>query len=73
MIKIYSTKNCKYCIQVKEFLKEKDVEFEEKKIDDDQEALQEMRNLTGIMSVPVIEHNGKVVIGFDKEKIEELI
>ena len=70
---IYSTPNCPYCIKAKEYLKEKGVEFEEIDISKDQEAAQDIMKRSKQMSVPVIEINGELVIGFDKEKIDKLL
>jgi len=39
----------------------------------DQEAAQEMVKKSGQMSVPVSEIDGKVVVGFDIEKIKKLL
>ena len=71
--KVYSTKSCPYCDKVKDYLKEKGIEFEEIKVDEDQEAAQEMIKKSKQMSVPVIEIDGEIIVGFDKEKIDELL
>jgi glutaredoxin-like YruB-family protein len=70
-IKVYSTKTCPWCVRLKEFLKEKGVQFEEIDVSVDQEAAKEMMEKSGQMGVPQIEINGKMIVGFDKEKIEE--
>ncbi len=72
-IKIYSTKSCPYCDQAKEYLKQKGVEFEEIKVDEDQDAAQEMIKKSKQMSVPVIEINDQIIAGFDKEKIDKAL
>ena len=72
-IKIFSTPNCPYCIKAKEYLKEKGLEFEEIDISKDQDAAQDIIKRSKQMSVPVIEIDGELVIGFDKEKIDELL
>ncbi len=73
MVKVYSTPSCPYCETLKQFLKEKGVEFEEVDVSQDKEALKEMVEKTGQMGVPVVDIDGKAVVGFNKEKILELL
>lgn len=70
---VYSTPTCPYCFALKEFLKEKEIKFEEFDVSKDEKALQEMVEKSGQMGVPVIEIDGEIVIGFDKEKIAKLL
>ena len=72
-VKIYSTPACPYCTLAKDFFKENNVEFEEFNVAEDKEKAQEMMDKTGQMGVPVIDIDGKVIIGFDKEKIKEAL
>ncbi len=73
MIKVYSTPTCPYCDTLKQFLKEKGVEFESVDVSQDKKALEEMVQKTGQMGVPVIDIDGKTVVGFNKGKISELL
>ncbi len=72
-VKIYSTSMCPYCTTLKEFLKERGVEFEEIDVSQDEKAMKEMVEKTGQMGVPVIEIDGEIVIGFDRGKIIKLL
>ncbi|MCD5396411.1 MAG: glutaredoxin family protein [Candidatus Pacebacteria bacterium] len=72
-IKVYSTPACPYCHLLKEYLKEKGVEFEDIDVSQNENALQELVQKTGQMVVPVIDIDGEIVIGFDKEKIDRLL
>ena len=72
-VKVYSTSACPYCVQVKEFLKMNNVEFEDIDVSADQQAAQEMIEKTGQMGVPVLDINGEIVVGFDKDKISQLL
>lgn len=67
---VYSTTTCPYCHMVKDFLKEKGVEFEDIDVARDQEKAKEMMSKSGQMGVPQIEINGKIIVGFDKAAIE---
>ena len=70
-IKVYTTPMCPWCHRLKDFLKEKGVEFEELDVSVDREAAQEMISKSGQMGVPQIEINGKIIVGFDQGAIEE--
>lgn len=69
-IKVYSTQTCPWCHKAKDFLKEKNAEFEDIDISQNQEAAQEMMKKSGQMGVPQIEINGKMIVGFDQAAIE---
>ena len=70
-ITVYSAPKCPWCHALKDFLKEKNIEFEEIDISKDQAKVQEMIEKSGQMGVPQIEINGKMIVGFDKEAIEK--
>jgi glutaredoxin-like YruB-family protein len=72
-VKIYTTPACPFCVMAKEYLKEKGIEFEEIDVSKNEKAAKEMVEKSGQMGVPVIEIDGKIVIGFDKEKIDEIL
>jgi len=73
MVKVYSTPTCPYCHTLKAFLKEKGVEFADIDVSQDEKALNEMIDRSGQMGVPVSDIDGKIVIGFDREKICQLL
>ena len=70
-VKIYSTPTCPYCIKTKQYLKDNNVEFENIDVSTNQAAAQEMIDKSGQMGVPVLDIEGQVIIGFDKEKINQ--
>ncbi len=73
MVKIFSSPFCVYCSSLKQFLKEHNIEFEELDVSENEEARKEMIKKTKQMSIPVIEINGEIIIGFDKKRISELL
>jgi glutaredoxin-like YruB-family protein len=73
MIKIYSTPTCPYCVTLKNFLKERSFEFEDVDVSESQQELDEMIEKSGQMGVPVVDIDGQIVIGFDREKIIKLL
>ena len=72
-VKVFSTPTCPYCITLKEFLKEKEVAFEDVNVAEDKAAREEMVQKSQQMGVPVAEIDGEIVVGFDKEKISKLL
>ena len=69
-VTVYSTPTCPYCKMAKEYLKQKGVEYEDIDVSSNRDAAQEMIDKSGQMGVPVIEINGKIIVGFDKDAIE---
>ena len=73
MVKVFSTKICPYCVTLKEFLKQHNVEYEDIDVGEDEEGRKEMIEKSGQMGVPVLEINDQIVVGFDKARISELL
>ena len=72
-VKIFTLPECVYCKQAKAFFKENKVEYEEVNVEDNEDALKEMEELSGARSTPVIVIGEKVIIGFDEEKLKEAL
>lgn len=76
-VKVYSTPSCPFCKMTKEFLKEKNISFEDINVAEDEKGREEMIKKSGAMSVPVIsvEKNNeeKILIGFDQQKLREAL
>ncbi len=70
---IYSTPSCSYCKMAKDFFEENKVEYEDFDVSTDMEKQKEMIEKSGQMGVPVIVINGELVVGFDQEKIKQLL
>jgi len=69
-VKVYSTPTCPYCIMAKAFLKQNNIPFEDIDVSADRKLVNEMFERSGQLGVPVIDINGKIVVGFDKEVIK---
>jgi glutaredoxin-like YruB-family protein len=72
-IRIFTTPTCIYCNNLKKFLRERSIGFEEIDVLKNREALEEMVQRSGQMGVPVVDIDGEIVVGFDKQKISELL
>lgn len=73
IVKVYVTPICPYCITLKSFLREHNIEFEEIDVSGNDELIDEIIEKTGQMGVPVMDINGELIVGFDKEKISKLL
>ncbi len=72
-VKIYTTNTCPYCTMAKNYLKKKGVRFEEVNVQKDARAANEMVAKSGQMGVPVLDIEGKIIVGFDRDSIDKAI
>ncbi|CDM68242.1 Glutaredoxin-like protein [Clostridium bornimense] len=70
MIKIYSTSWCPACIKAKKFFDMKGWEYTEINVADAHEDREEVMKVSGQRTVPVIDIDGEIIVGFDKTAIE---
>ncbi|GAA0071955.1 glutathione S-transferase N-terminal domain-containing protein [Clostridium sardiniense] len=73
MIKIYSTSWCPACVKAKKYLNMKGIAFEEVNVADKHEDRNEVQKVSGQRTVPVLDIDGKVIVGFDKKAIDEAL
>ncbi|MBI1969988.1 glutaredoxin family protein [Candidatus Woesearchaeota archaeon] len=72
-VKVYSTPSCPWCHKAKEYLKSKGVPYDDINVAEDESAREEMIEKSGQMGVPVLDINGTIIVGFDREAIEQAI
>ncbi len=72
-IKVYSTPACPYCHLLEDYLRNHDFTFESADVSRDKKALEELQQKTDSLSVPVIDIDGEIIVGFDKPKIDEIL
>lgn len=72
-VTIYTTPSCVYCKMTKEFFSDNNVEYKELNVASDEVARNEMVDKSGQLGVPVIDVDGRIIIGFDKPKLIELL
>ena len=73
VVKIYTTPSCVFCKMAKAFFKEQKIEYQELDIATNAKARDEMIQRSGQFGVPVIDIDGKLVIGFDKRQLLGLL
>ncbi|MDD5654919.1 MAG: glutaredoxin domain-containing protein [Candidatus Omnitrophica bacterium] len=72
-VKIYSTPTCPYCVRAKQFLKDSSVDFEDIDVSSDSNMADEMVKKSGQMGVPVLDIEGRIIVGFDRDKIKNAL
>lgn len=70
---VYTTSSCTFCHTVKKFLNDKKVNFQEIDLSQNPEKAEEIIQRTGQMAVPVIEIDNELIVGFDRDKILNLL
>ncbi len=72
-VTVYSTHTCPYCVMAKDFLKQSKIQFEDVYVDDDYDKAEEMIQKSGQTGVPVLDINGKIIVGFNREAIKKAL
>jgi len=70
---VFSTPTCTYCNAAKRYFREKGIHFKDVDVSRDQAAARDMVRRSGQMGVPVIDIGGKIVVGFDRPKINKYL
>jgi glutaredoxin 3 len=70
---VFTTPTCTYCNAVKRYLRQQKIRFREVDVSRDAAAQRDMVRRSGQMGVPVVDIGGRVVVGFDRPKIDSLL
>lgn len=70
---IFSTPTCGFCNAAKSYMRSKGIQFRDVDVTRDQSAARDMVRRSGQMGVPVIDIGGRIVVGFDRPKIDRLL
>ena len=70
---VYSTPSCPYCTMAKEYLAKKGIKFTDYDVSKDKTKAQEMVMKSQQGAVPVLEINGRIVVGFDRQLIDDAL
>lgn len=72
-VTVYSTTVCPWCHKAKDFLKAHKIPFRDVNVQEDQKAAQEMVKKSGQMGVPVIDIDGQIIVGFNRQALERAL
>lgn len=72
-VTVFSTPTCPWCTVAKKYLNEKNIAFKDVDVSKDALAAQQMMLKSGQMGVPQLWIGDAVVVGFDKNSIDELL
>lgn len=72
-IKVFSTPTCPWCTRVKEYLDENQIEYEDIDVATNREWAIKMIEKSGHQGVPQLWIGNELVVGFNKEKIDDLL
>ena len=72
-VTVYSTPTCPWCVKTKDFLKENSVSYQEVNVAADHKAAQDMIEKSGQMGVPVVDIDGTIIVGFDKNALKKAL
>ncbi len=72
-VTIYSTPTCHFCHAAKEFFTANGVNYTEHNVATDLQKRQEMIQKSGQMGVPVITVGKDTIVGFDEQRLKELL
>ena len=70
---VFSTPTCSYCRKAKQYLRQKQVPFRDVDVSRDQAAARDMVRRSGQQGVPQLRIGNKIVVGFDRPKIDRLL
>lgn len=72
-VTVYSTPTCPHCNTLKDYLRKINIRFVDIDVSKDRQKAQELVRRTGQQGVPQTDINGRFVVGFDKNRINQLL
>jgi len=72
-VTVYSTPSCSWCTTLKSYLDQKQIKYREINVASDTSAAEAMVKKSGQQGVPQTEINGQMIVGFDKNRINQLL
>lgn len=70
---VFSTPSCTYCNLAKRYFREKQIRFKDVDVSRDMAAARDMQRRSRQTGVPVIDIGGKIIVGFDRQKINKYL
>jgi glutaredoxin 3 len=72
-VRIYTTPSCVYCNKAKQYFRENKISYTEYNVAKDLRRAEEMVKKSGQMGVPVVDVNGRIIVGFNQTEIERAL
>lgn len=72
-ITIYSTPTCHFCHMAKEFMDQNNIKYTDYDVATDLEKRKEMVDKSGQLGVPVIDIEGKILVGFEEGEFRQAL
>lgn len=77
-VKVYALSTCPYCRLARQYMDENAVAYDVVEVDklegqERTDVIDEVKNLSGGASFPVVVVDGEVIVGFNKVRIKELL
>lgn len=72
-VMVFSTLTCSFCNMAKKYFREKAIQFKDVDVSRDPVAARDMMRRSGQQGVPVIDIGGRIVVGFDRVKIDKYL
>jgi glutaredoxin-like YruB-family protein len=70
---LFTTPSCSYCRKAKQYFRQRQVPFKDVDVSHDSAAARDMMKRSRQSGVPVIDIGGKIIVGFDRSKIDFLL
>jgi len=70
---VFSTPTCPHCRNAKRYLQKKGIRFKDVNVARDKRAAKDLVRISGQQGVPVIQINGRAIVGFDRAKIDRML
>ena len=70
---VFSTPTCTFCNMTKKNFREKGIKFRDIDVSRDPAAARDMVRRSGQQGVPVIDIGGRIVVGFDRPRIDKYL
>ena len=70
---LFTTPTCSFCTSAKMYLRQNKIRFKEVDVSRDTVAAKDMQRRSRQSGVPVLDIGGKIIVGFDRPKIDTLL
>lgn len=72
-VKIFVAAECPQCDETEKYLKSRSVDFEEIDLTSNKQAAADLAAKTGYSVLPQIQIDGQFIVGFDRQKLDEML